>query len=244
VSQRELVALMRLQSFQQGEQWREVAKVDRLLSRREVTDSSIFMTIEETELTSLGRRLTVIDRQLRRAVAILGPDLAFDSSEFTPQAADYDVLVEDARGGGSSLPTPIPMSLGGLRVTDAASGSLHFILEAYGAVQALLLSQPVAAFSTALALIGGWGNIRVWLRQRRDELKGLSARDVRTILDEFGSHPEQALKGIRPAIDIALGQESGRGVLVLPDGTQVAARSITYTRHNNDGSQDVLHIEG
>jgi hypothetical protein len=235
---------MRVQSFQQGEQWREVAKVDRTLSRREVTASSIFMTIEETELTTLGRRLTVIDRHLRRAVAILDPDLAFDSSEFMPYAADYDVLVEDARGRGSSLPAPIPMSLGGLRVTGAASGSLHFILEAYGAVEALLLSRPVAAFSTALALIGSWGSIRVWLRQRNDDLAKLSARDVRTILEEFGSHPEQVLKYTRPALDIDVGQQSGRGVIVLPDGTQGAGRSIIYTRVNSDGSQDVLHIEG
>jgi hypothetical protein len=75
--------------------------------------------------------LWVLDREFRRAAAIVG-------------ARAYH-----------GLPAPLSTRYGGLSIREANVGSLELILDPYGVLRDLLLSDPLQMAVTAYALLGG-----------------------------------------------------------------------------------------
>jgi hypothetical protein len=165
------------------------------------------------------------------------------------QAEVTDAYAQKFRRRGSPLPMPIPVENGGLRVVNAGVGSTDFVVEAYGYLVNVLLSQPVTAFTAALTLLDAYGRVRVWFRQRNDSLSRISSQNALRILRTFRGDAERVI-GYTPAdVDISIGTATlshrlPRGMIRLPDGTVVSYRRITHTRYNEDGTQDVMYIEG
>ena len=89
--------------------------------------------------TSAGRQLYQLDREIRRATAI--------------------VRAPSFRG----LPAPLSLRDGRLEIEDARSGSLDLVLHAVGIVSLVLLSNPVQLVLTTRALVGDAIRVRAWL---------------------------------------------------------------------------------
>ena len=83
----------------------------------------------------------------------------------------------------------------------AAAGSLYLLVRAYGLVQNILISRPLAALTTLVTLSQGAGTIRFW-RRNRDPLHGISARQYLDILKEEGIDPAALRRGASAEIKI------------------------------------------
>jgi hypothetical protein len=208
------------------------------------------VTINRSRLVDIGPLITRTDRELRRAVAILGTDPAAEASSYT-------------FGRRGARPRPIPASAGGLLVTDASSGSLHLVVEAYGAVLDLLVSKPVSALVAVLTLAQGVGIIRSWFGRQKNELDGISAQQALAVLKNFGGDATRLMSGdsfdyeleILPAPDEAGLAESRRDEGVVPEEPPIPKSTllvgeieatglrITHIRTYPDGTQDIVYVE-
>lgn len=113
--------------------------------------------------TSAGLALYQVDKELRRAASLVPATRMSEA-----------VLADDAVARRAFR--PIRTSHGGLEVEATEKGSLEFVLHGYGAIEALLLSAPVAAAIALRELLGWAGKIRVLFRPR--------ARDQAVVLYE------------------------------------------------------------
>lgn len=95
------------------------------------TDVRVVWRRENARATSTARSLWAFDREFRRAARIVG------SQSF--------------RG----LPSPLSAEQGGLVIQQSRAGSIEIVLEPYGLVRDLLLSDPLQITVTAYALLGG-----------------------------------------------------------------------------------------
>jgi hypothetical protein len=155
--------------------------LDQYLRRREPVNTITVLIVNSSRLINIGPALTYTDRELRRAVSILG-------SEPDEDEASYNF------GRPGFRPRPIRPSAGGLLVDDASAGSLNLIVEAYGAVLSLLQSQPVAALCTIFTLSQIPASIRTWIDRPRREDEGLfNSRQVLDLLRESRGNTARVL---------------------------------------------------
>ncbi len=161
-----------LESLLLGREGSTIRLLDQYMRRREPVSTTTVLIVKSSRLISIGPVLTYTDRELRRAVSILGPEPDEDE-------ASYNF------GSPGFRPRPIPASAGGLLVDDASAGSLNLIVEAYGAVLSLLQSQPVTALCTIFTLSQIPASIRTWINHpRRDERGLFNSRQVLDLLRE------------------------------------------------------------
>jgi hypothetical protein len=114
-------------------------RFDELIRQFQPVDVQVLLHRDDVGATAVGRNLWLLDREVRRAAAIV------------------------RQRPFRSFPRPLPPSRSGLRVADTRPGSLDLLLEPFGLVRDLLLSDPVQMTLTFFTLMGG---VR-WLRARR-----------------------------------------------------------------------------
>jgi hypothetical protein len=247
-----------------GDGGRRIRRLDRDMTTRPPLNTLTILTTNSSRLVSIGPIITTTDRELRRAVAILGSEPPVDEPSY-------------AFGTQGRRPRPISPNAGGLRVYGAGAGSLHLLVEAYGDVLALLLSKPVSALVTLSALGHVGAILRVWLnRPRRDELGRTNADQTIDALKRSGDSIPRMLHDDRPdyEIDVNPSQDGELSVVqedrvpyaeespilytVPPTATvhagkyeatihvgdiEARGRQITHTRTYSNGTQDIIHIE-
>jgi hypothetical protein len=94
----------------------------------------------------VGADLQVLDRELRRAAAIV---------------TDWQE--------GLPLPKPLPAQQGHLEIASSEAGSFDAVLAAVGIVSTVLLSDPVQCLLTAQALISAPFSLKAWLKHRHGD---------------------------------------------------------------------------
>ncbi len=244
----------RLQAFWDSGEGRDIRGLDDAIRSRELVRQVMVIILEYVNLSRMARQLLQLDRELRRTLRILDPVRASGVTGIFIAGMTRDDIEtmyrQKSRRGSSQLPSPAPLTYGGLRVTDASIGSAHFVVEAYSFLEELLTSRPLIAFTTLLTIMQSYGSIRVWMNLRSDPLAKISSRNALRILREFGNRPERAAEDAQPELDVPFygGEAQSPGppssVLTLPDGTRVASRRITHIRINADGTQDIIQAEG
>jgi hypothetical protein len=241
----------RLESILEGAEGERVRRFDQSMDTDEPVQISIILTSLGSHLGYVGGLLTRTDRELRRVVNILDP--AFSHT--------YDTYY---LGTPSNRPKPISPKDGGLRIEDATAGSLHLLVQAYGHVLSLLTSRPLAALTTLITLGQGAGSIHLWPRRRNDPLERMSARQLLNVIRELGGDPAQLMRGqpasfemnVEPIIDedlhaypedsyidfrpaLYVADESNRSGEII-----VRGRRMTYIREHQDGTKEIIYIEG
>jgi hypothetical protein len=101
--------------------------------------AEIYWRSSDGSATRAARQLYRLDREIRRATAI----------------------VHATRFRG--LPPPTPLRDGRLEIQRASAGSLDLVLSAIGIVSIVLLSQPVQLLMTTRALVGDGIRVVAWL---------------------------------------------------------------------------------
>lgn len=94
----------------------------------------------------VGSDLQVLDRELRRAAAIV------------------QTWQEDR-----PLPRPVSAQEGHLEIESSTAGSFDAVLSAVGVVSMVLLSDPVQLLLTAQALISAPFSVKAWLKRRHGD---------------------------------------------------------------------------
>ncbi len=94
----------------------------------------------------VGADLQVLDRELRRAAAIV-------------QGWQED----------GALPRPITVRQGHLEIESSEAGSFDAVLAAVGIVSTVLLSDPIQCLLTAQALISAPFSLKAWLKRRHGD---------------------------------------------------------------------------
>lgn len=213
--------------------------------QRSVPGSTItVLTSNTSNLFRIGSIATDTDREFRRAAAILGPE----------RRPNYNF------GGDTVLPPrPVHPVYGGLLVRDASPGSLHLLVDAYGLVLTLLLSQPMSALVTIATLGQTAASLRAWLNRRRradlgeQPLAALTEAggDVGRVLQEA---PDQQIEIHPPGEDerfpVAVEDvEAPVEPPAMPESVlhagefYVRGRQITHIRNYPDGRQDIIHVQ-
>lgn len=245
--------MQHIDSLLQGEEASLAGHLDRALGEKDCESSFTLLALAQIEAGRVAARLSELDRELRRCVALLAPITAADiDSIWVRRRSEEEVDTAIARRlrRQDRLPLPVAIERGGLYIRGASSGSLNFLIEGASAVAALLASQPVTTFLALLGLFDKWGRIRVWLSKRSDPLAKMSAKDALAVLKAFERGSAQIIDWETPDHDIEIGttrttdHRRRAGVVTLPDGTHVIGRRILHVRKNADGSQDILHVEG
>jgi hypothetical protein len=237
----------RLEDLLYGDLGNRIKTQDEAIEAHPAVATTTVLTIRSSRLSRIGSTATTIDRELRRAAVILG----YDGMRHAP-----------ALGAPGARPRPLPANRGGLRVIGADSGSLHLIVEAYGALVSMLTSQPVSAFVTLLTLAQGTGSIRTWLGRKPRELERAAAQEEVALIRDLdgdtyrlmGDHVPDSELDIRPAADerlLAVNRDSeiaqvvpyvSAASLVIGE-MEAKGRRITHIHHRADGSKDIIYIE-
>lgn len=228
-----------------GEDGRNIRLYDREMASQRPVNFSVILSSQSSRMADIGSLITRTDREVRRAVTIFGSEPYYLGEE-------------------GNRPRPISPNYGGLQVADAAIGSLHILLEAYGEVVSLLTSMPLQALIAALALNQSAGSIRLWLRRKKDPLVGMSARQLLEIIKEYNGDTARIMQGQDPDLKIETQvaedeMQSFARDTIMPEtlptrvlsgredhftGIILRGRRITYTRNYPDGSQDIIYVDG
>jgi hypothetical protein len=216
----------RLEELLLGGEGERIRSLDDDMRRAEPVRTITVLTSDSSNVRRIGSFITNTDRELRRAVVIIGP-----------QGRPYDF------GGDTGVPPrPVHPVDGGLLVRDASPGSLELVVDAYGDVLALLISQPMSALVTVATLGQGFASLRAWLRRRRDDLGEEQLPVLREARGGVGrvlhETPDQQLE-IYPT-----GEDEGPFVSILDAGEfYVRGRQITHIRIYPDGTQDIIYVQ-
>jgi hypothetical protein len=171
---------------------------------------------------------------------------AMRSAPFEPDVRD--LAADEYRAPRRRVMPPLPPEIAGLEIRGADTGSLDVLGVPTGELITLLTSQPAEALSQALVFLGALARIRGWRRHPDPRVQRADLEDARDLLrlcreldSDDPSHP--------PELDAQIGERlwnhrPDRGTLLLPDGTRVVGRKITYLRRNQDGSTEVIITEG
>lgn len=197
------------------------------------------LIVHPVDLTRLGQRMVELDRALRRYVAFREPG---------------DAILRFGRGevevrGERTTPSVYPVSVdqAGLRVLDAAPGSVNLWLEPFGLLGTILASQPATAMANALQILDAVGRVTVWAR-RRTPLSRLSAEDAFRVAQDLNTAIGE-LDRSRPDAIVSIGEpahyhKQPRGRVRLPDGTYASGRTVRIIRRHPDGTVDIIQAEG
>lgn len=223
---------------------------DQDMASRRPSDINLYLTSRGSRLADIGPLITRFDRGVRRSVTIFR-----DDSYYLGEPRDR--------------PRPISSNAGGLELTEAAPGSFHMLLKAYGEVLSLLTSKPLQALTAVIALGQGVGSIRFWHHRKKDALAGISARQALDVLKEFGGNAPSLLQGDTPDLEVRINPAIGdlRGLHASPPVPRpevppfppmsvdivtvgssrdiiVRGQRITYVRNYPDGTQDIIYVDG
>jgi hypothetical protein len=243
----------RLEQLLLGEEGERIRSLDHYMQREEPANTITVLTTNTSNLRRIGSILTDTDREFRRAAVIIG-----SGPDGRPSYYFGDTALP---------PRPVHPVDGGFLVRDASPGSLHLLVDAYGAVLTLLLSQPMSALVTIAALGQTAASVRVWLNRRKhadldkQPLEALTEarRGVGRVLE---ATPDQR-------IDIRPPEEDERYSVVRDDaealpeppvmplqeqaevpGSELYAgefyvrgHQITYIRTYPDGTQDTIYVQ-
>ena len=139
------------------------------------------LSAKSGSVTTLGNLMVSIDRELRRTVGqqqALGEipieqSLAnkqrdmnkFQFVEALPREGQPEIDRQTEKEWKRSI-APVSLSEAGLELGSAEAGSGHFIFEAIGTLQGIMVDQPVTALVNAVTLLGGFTTLSVYLRHR------------------------------------------------------------------------------
>jgi hypothetical protein len=228
-----------------GDDGRNIRQYDQEMASEPPVNFSLVLSSRSSRMADIGSLITQTDREVRRGVTIF--------------MGERDYLGEEG-----NRPRPISPNYGGLRVADAAPGSLHMLLEAYGEAVTLLNSKPLQALIAALTLYQSGGSIRLWRRRKKDPLAGISARQLLEIIKEYGGDTQNLMRGQNPDLKIEM-QEAGDEVQSYAEVLKMRedisphilsgredrfseiiqrGRRITYISNYPDGSQNIIYVDG
>ncbi len=137
------------------------AALDRAMRDGGPGETYLFWEFDPPLLSEVGYRLIEFDREARR---------------------------ESRRGSGDVGDRPRPLRIGeaGFRVVDASPGSLDLLVQAVGATEQVLRSDPVQFVIQVVGAIQAIRAVRSWMG-RRGRVEGpITAADCRTILATAG----------------------------------------------------------
>ena len=173
------------------------AELDRAMRERGSGETYLFWEFDPPLLSEVGYRLIDFDREARR---------------------------ESRRGSGEAGDRPRPLRIGdaGFRVVDASPGSLDLLVQAMGATEQILRSDPVQFVIHVVAAIQAIRAVRSWIGRRRRVEGPITAADCRTILADTG---EQTVEW----------DDQGPKV--------TGSARVTIVRQYADGSVDLVIVE-
>ncbi len=175
----------------------QAAELDRAMRERGPGETYLFWELDPPLLSEVGYRLVEFDREARRESRRDGSD------------------VEDRV-------RPLRIGEAGFRVVDASPGSLDLLVQAVGATEQILRSDPVQFVIQVVAAVQAIRAVRSWIG-RRGRIDGqITAADCRKILAEAD---EQAVEWD-------------------DHGPKVTGRArVTIVRQYADGSYDLVTVE-
>jgi hypothetical protein len=221
---------VRLEELWLGPEGQIARREDEVMRTPGPSQTITIITLPDPRLSRIGALITDTDRELRRAVTILGGGTSgFGVGAFTVGA------------GPGVRPRPISSLDGGLWISDAEAGSLHFIAAPFGMLMNLLLSRPVSAFVTTLALWGSAGQIRTWRSRRKDPLEGITARQALEVLKAFNGNANLLMSSDPPPnldleISPTLVEESGEDLTLLEDDPAQPIR-VAYSESERESAE-------
>jgi hypothetical protein len=242
----------RLETLLLGPQGDRIRDFDRVMGTHGECIITVILTSKSSRLSDVGALIARTDRELRRAVNIIG-------QEYENVEGSYYF------GTVWNRPRPISVNEGGLQVADASTGSLHLLVKAYGDVLALLTSKPLAALTALVTLSQSVGNIRFWPRRHQDPLDDISARQLLNVIKELGGDPANLLRGYPASLEIQIEPAPNERIMEQPETariryeapivhmvdkvgksreTIIRGRQITYIRDYPDGSREVIFVDG
>ncbi|MDT0276697.1 hypothetical protein [Blastococcus goldschmidtiae] len=226
-------------------------------SQSPVEQSGLILALSDPRAYYVTQALEEFDRELRRttATAKIGSlpveqALAESIAAKRRDGGGYYEYVSSGERGSLARPTELRGSLHGVRpdmpnesslqLVASEPGSSLLLLEAVGALVAVLASEPMTAIANAAAWSGSVRRLRVWFSRSGDALEGVSARQALAVLSEFGADPGRIMGPEDVSVDL-----DGTGPSIqLPDGTILrASRRISYFRKKADGSTDWFELE-
>jgi hypothetical protein len=134
----------RYRALRAGRAYAQVRDLDARIRESEPVETELLWHSPTASAYRVGADLQVLDRELRRAAAIVR-----EWQEDRP------------------LPRPLPVQKGGLDIESSSVGSFDAVLQAVGAVSLVLLSDPVQLLLTAQALIAEPFSVKAWLKRKR-----------------------------------------------------------------------------
>jgi len=236
-----------------GKEGERIRSLDDYMQRETPTKIVTVLTIDSSNLLRIGSIITDTDREFRRAVVIIRPELG----------------AKHIASGSDKVPPPRPVHpvYGGLSVRDASSGSLHLLVEAYGDVLTLLLSRPMTALVAVATLGSAAASVRAWFNRRSnahlgeqplDTLTGAGG-DVGRVLQET---PDEQITILPPEGDLGFytvrqdveappeppvmspQEDSGvHGSELQVSDLYARGRQITHIRIYPDGTQDIIQVK-
>jgi hypothetical protein len=126
----------RLDKILGGGEGDDIRSYDQDIGSRRSSEINLILTSKSSRTANVGPLITTTDREFRRAVSIFRSDSYY-------------------LGEPGHRPRPISHNYGGLEITDAAFGSVHLLLTAYGEVLSLLTSKPLQHLLRSLP----WGKV-------------------------------------------------------------------------------------
>lgn len=192
---------------------------------------TVFET-DTSQVTRLGLDLVQFDRELRRAAQLLG----------------------GSQRGLRSLPPPLPVRQGGMRVREVDVKSTETLVQAYGLVQDVLLSNPLQLFLAAQALRQNAARVRVWFRRQAPGVSLDGLREIAHILrhgppGEPRHSPDRASQPAAPH-DTADGDPGVRIDETRDDGSALTIElrgqrpgRLRRTRHLREHPDGIEYIE-
>ena len=173
------------------------AQLDRAMREQGPAETYLFWEFDPPLLSEVGYRLIEFDREARR---------------------------ETGRGSGDEGARPRPLRIGeaGFRVVDASPGSLDLLVQAIGATEQVLRSDPVQFVIQVIGAIQAIRAVRSWIGRRGKVDGPITAADCKKILADVR---EQSVEW------------DDRGPKVT------GSARVTIVRQYADGSYDLVMVE-
>lgn len=188
------------------------------------TTFTVFET-DTSQVTRLGLDLVQFDRELRRAAQLFGGT---------------------QRTSFGSLPPPLSVREGGMRVCEVDVKSTEALVQAYGVLHDVLLSNPVQLFLAAQALRQNAARVRVWFRRTAPGVSLDGLKEIAQVL-RHGPPGEPRRTPGQEAQSQALAVDSGSGggdpdVRISETGGDGSALSIEMRGHRPSRIRRTRHL--
>ena len=127
-------------------------------------------SILDAQVSRAGWALYDLDRETRRSVRVIAGRGELDVPREIPRVVQTEIA-SARRATSRGLVRPSPIEAGGFQVLRAEPGSAQFLLDTYGLLTTVLLSNPVQFVLTLHAILGWPARVivRHWPRGRGEE---------------------------------------------------------------------------